>query len=114
MKDHYTTFAGYNAWANRRLYAAAAALSDTEYRADKGALLAMQEAGYPLDAGPAALQRLRDKYGDGNKTMTGLFGSHPLTRNRISRANEIITDIRDGREIPDRSERELRREDEGR
>lgn len=37
MKDHYTTFAGYNAWANRRLYAAAAALSDTEYRADKGA-----------------------------------------------------------------------------
>jgi uncharacterized damage-inducible protein DinB len=37
MKDHYTTFAGYNAWANRRLYDAAAELSDTEYRADKGA-----------------------------------------------------------------------------
>ncbi len=37
MKDHYTTFAGYNAWANRRLYDAAAALSDAEYRADKGA-----------------------------------------------------------------------------
>jgi uncharacterized damage-inducible protein DinB len=27
MKDHYTTFAGYNAWANRRLYDAAAQLS---------------------------------------------------------------------------------------
>src|ERR1700675_1416732 len=37
MKDHYTTFAGYNAWANRRLYEAAALLSDAEYRADKGA-----------------------------------------------------------------------------
>jgi uncharacterized damage-inducible protein DinB len=37
MKDHYTTFAGYNAWANDRLYAAAAQLSDAEYRADKGA-----------------------------------------------------------------------------
>ena len=37
MKDHYTTFAGYNAWANRRLYDAAAQLSDAEYRADKGA-----------------------------------------------------------------------------
>jgi uncharacterized damage-inducible protein DinB len=37
MKDHYTSFAGYNAWANQRLYAAAAALSDAEYRADKGA-----------------------------------------------------------------------------
>ena len=37
MKDHYTTFAGYNAWANRRLYEAAASLTDGEYRADKGA-----------------------------------------------------------------------------
>ena len=37
MKDHYTSFAGYNAWANRRLYDAAAQLSDAEYRADKGA-----------------------------------------------------------------------------
>src|SRR5260370_36467126 len=37
MKDHYPSFAGYNAWANRRLYDAAAQLSDTEYRADKGA-----------------------------------------------------------------------------
>ena len=37
MKDHYTSFAGYNAWANGRLYDAAASLSDGEYRADKGA-----------------------------------------------------------------------------
>ena len=37
MKSHYTMFAGYNAWANRRLYDAAALLSDADYRADKGA-----------------------------------------------------------------------------
>jgi uncharacterized damage-inducible protein DinB len=37
MKDHYSAFAAYNAWANRRLYDAAAELSDAEYRADRGA-----------------------------------------------------------------------------
>ena len=37
MKAHYASFARYNAWANRRLYAAAAELSDEEYRADRGA-----------------------------------------------------------------------------
>lgn len=37
MKKHYHTFAGYNAWANRRLYEAAATLSDAEYRSDRGA-----------------------------------------------------------------------------
>src|SRR5438876_6335610 len=37
MKDQFASFAGYNAWANRRLYDAAASLSDAEYRADRGA-----------------------------------------------------------------------------
>jgi len=37
MKDHFSGFARYNAWANRRLYDAAAKLSDTDYRADRGA-----------------------------------------------------------------------------
>jgi uncharacterized damage-inducible protein DinB len=37
MKDRYTMFAGYNAWANHRLYDAAAELSDADYRADRGA-----------------------------------------------------------------------------
>ncbi len=37
MKSRYTMFAGYNAWANRRLYDAAAQLSDADYRADRGA-----------------------------------------------------------------------------
>jgi uncharacterized damage-inducible protein DinB len=34
---HYRMFARYNQWANRRLYDAAARLSDAQYRADRGA-----------------------------------------------------------------------------
>lgn len=37
MKAHFEVFAGYNGWANRRLYDAAAVLSDVNYRADRGA-----------------------------------------------------------------------------
>lgn len=37
LKAHYDLFAGYNAWANARLYAAAAQLSDEDYRRDGGA-----------------------------------------------------------------------------
>lgn len=36
MTRRYITFAGYNEWANRRLYDAAARLSDADYRADRG------------------------------------------------------------------------------
>ena len=34
--DRYVLFAGYNVWANERLYNAAEKLSDQEYRADRG------------------------------------------------------------------------------
>jgi uncharacterized damage-inducible protein DinB len=37
MLAHLRMFAVYNAWANRRLYAAAAQLTDEQYRADRGA-----------------------------------------------------------------------------
>lgn len=37
MLDHYRMFADYNRWANQRVYAAAAELSDAQYRQDKGA-----------------------------------------------------------------------------
>jgi uncharacterized damage-inducible protein DinB len=37
MKAHFDMFARYNRWANLRLYDAAAALSDADYRADRGA-----------------------------------------------------------------------------
>jgi uncharacterized damage-inducible protein DinB len=37
MKQHFSMFAGYNRWANERLYEAAAKLPDADYRADRGA-----------------------------------------------------------------------------
>jgi uncharacterized damage-inducible protein DinB len=37
MKAYFVMFAGYNRWANRRLYGAARALPDQAYRADRGA-----------------------------------------------------------------------------
>ena len=37
MQHRYSRLALYNSWANRRLYDAAASVSDTDYRADRGA-----------------------------------------------------------------------------
>ena len=37
MREHFRMFAGYNEWANRRLYDAAAKLPDADYRAERGA-----------------------------------------------------------------------------
>ena len=37
LAAHYRMFGRYNAWANARLYAAAAALSPEQFRADRGA-----------------------------------------------------------------------------
>jgi uncharacterized damage-inducible protein DinB len=37
MKSRYQMFAGYNAWCNERLYAAAATIPEAEYRRDRGA-----------------------------------------------------------------------------
>jgi uncharacterized damage-inducible protein DinB len=38
MRLRYVMFAAYNRWANERLYAAAARLSEADYRADRGAV----------------------------------------------------------------------------
>jgi uncharacterized damage-inducible protein DinB len=37
LKQHFSMLAGYNAWANRRLYDAAAKLPEADYRAERGA-----------------------------------------------------------------------------
>ncbi len=37
MKQHFQTFAAYNRWANQRLYAIVARVSDHDYRRDLGA-----------------------------------------------------------------------------
>lgn len=37
MKSHFAMLAGYNAWANERIYDAVAQVPDEEFRADRGA-----------------------------------------------------------------------------
>ena len=44
MLDHFRMFAGYNAWANARVYDAAAKLSEAEYRDDRGAFFGSMHA----------------------------------------------------------------------
>ncbi len=44
MLDHFRMFAAYNAWANRLVYAAAAQLSDAEFRENKGAFFGSLQA----------------------------------------------------------------------
>ncbi|MBI3910115.1 MAG: M48 family metalloprotease [Armatimonadetes bacterium] len=72
-----------------------------EYAADRGGLLAMRRAGYPLAASVSMLERLQRKGEDSSGFINGLFGSHPLTRNRINRIKQLIADIQAGRISPD-------------
>jgi uncharacterized damage-inducible protein DinB len=37
LKQHFSMLGGYNSWANRRMYDAAAKLPDADYRAERGA-----------------------------------------------------------------------------
>jgi predicted Zn-dependent protease len=83
-----------------------------EYRADRGGLLTMHRAGYDLNAAATMLARLQSAGGGGGaRALNGWFSSHPLTENRVKRVEEMAADIRAGRLVPDRSERDLERDD---
>jgi uncharacterized damage-inducible protein DinB len=90
MKAHYTTFARYNAWANRRLYDAAATLSDADYRADRGAFFKSMHGtlNHLLTADRIWLQR-----------FTGQ-GPSPSRLDEIQ--HERLPDLRAAREAEDR------------
>jgi predicted Zn-dependent protease len=94
-------------------YGAAAYVSSfsrkDEYRADKGGLLAMHRAGYDLDAAISMLNRLKAKGEDQNRLITGWFGSHPLTGNRVDKIEQMIDDIRSGRDPDADGDRDRRR-----
>jgi predicted Zn-dependent protease len=85
-----------------------------EYRADRGGLRAMDQARFDLDSAITMLNRLKQKGEQNNRALNGLFGSHPLTENRVDRIRKMIDDLHSGRDIRDRSERDLEREDRGR
>lgn len=67
-----------------------------EYRADKGGLLAMSKAGYDLNAAVSMLRRLQAA--GGRSSGPSWFSSHPPTGNRIDKVQDMIQDIRAGRE----------------
>jgi len=69
-----------------------------EYAADKGGLMAMRSAGYNPRAAATMLQRLKGP-GEQNKFMNGVFGSHPISDNRIQRVKNMTSDLEAGRAI---------------
>lgn len=69
-----------------------------EYSADKGGLLAMEKVGYDPRAAATMLQRLKGP-SDQNKFMNGVFGSHPITDNRVARVREMVGDMESGRKL---------------
>ena len=90
MKARYTMFAGYNAWANRRLYDAAAQLSDGDYRADRGAFF-------------------KSMHGTLNHLLTAdwvwmhrFTGQGPLPDRLDAINHERLSDLRTARETEDR------------
>jgi uncharacterized damage-inducible protein DinB len=90
MKAHYETFAHYNAWANRRLYDAAAKLSDADYRADRGAFF-------------------KSMHGTLNHLLTAdwvwmhrFTGQGPSPTKLDAIQHERLTDLRAAREAEDR------------
>ncbi len=85
-----------------------------EYSADRGGLVAMYRARYDTSAAISMLKRLKSKGESQSKTINGWFGSHPLTENRIERIRGMIEDLRAGRDIGDKSSKELEREDKAR
>ena len=82
-----------------------------EYRADKGGLKGMHAAGYRMEAAVQMLKHLKEQGGKQNKFINGLFGSHPITENRIKRIQKQIADIRAGRDTPVPSDKELKRQE---
>jgi predicted Zn-dependent protease len=82
-----------------------------EYRADKGGLIAMHSAGYDMNGAIELLEVLLREGGDDNRTINGWLGSHPITRNRIARVRELISDVDHGRPTGTPSERDLERDD---
>lgn len=80
-----------------------------EYRADKGGLEAMYLAGYDPDYAAKMLARLQRKGENDSRFINGLFGSHPLTENRIRRVNEMSADLKAGRGIASTEQEQDRR-----
>jgi hypothetical protein len=77
MKSRYVMFAAYTQWVSERLYGAAAALCDQDYRAD------------PAGSGVGPLKRARDWRRIGAFEVSDGIGPLPRRRVRIWRTNKL-------------------------
>jgi len=68
-----------------------------EYEADRGGIIGMAKADYPVDSAAEMMQVLLDRYGVDKSVGAAWFGSHPNTKNRVLRLQGMANDIKSGR-----------------
>src|ERR1700730_8291816 len=98
VKPHFETFARYNQWANRRLYAAAAELSDADRRADRGAFFHSMHGtlNHILVGDTIRLTRLK------GESKSGVESGKPDLPSRLDQVlHEDFTALRRAREAKD-------------
>jgi len=100
LKAQFRTFAKYNAWANLRLYDAAAALSESDYRADCGAFFKSVHGtlNHLLATDRIWLQRFTGEGSASNRLDAILFDAlGPLREAEDRRIIEFIESLDDAR-----------------
>lgn len=94
MRNHFRMFAAYNNWANAKLYEAAAALSDEEFRRDAGAFFGslMGTLNHVLVADRIWLRRFTGE-GDAPKKLDAILFDElvPLTEARSAEDARIVS-----------------------
>ena len=98
MKSTFAMLAGYNAWANGRVYDAAAQLSDGEYRADRGAFFKSLHGtlNHLLVADRLWMRRFTEEGDAPNRLDTILFDEFLELRAAREAEDERITAYIDG------------------
>jgi predicted Zn-dependent protease len=67
-----------------------------EYEADRGGIIGMSKAGYPVESAAEMMQLLLDRYGEDKSALASWFGSHPNTKNRVLRLKDMGEELREG------------------
>ena len=92
----YRDFAAYNGWANRRLYAASAHLSDVQYRTDRGAFFGSVHGtlNHILVGDRLWMRRITGSGEEPGGLDTILFETLPdLTRARVAEDERILAHV---------------------
>lgn len=98
VKDAFVRLAGYNGWANERLYAAAADLSDEDYRRDLGAFFGSVHAtlNHLLLVDRLWLERLRESEAPRPALDTILFDEFEALRRARAQEDDGLAGFIEG------------------